>query len=149
MSEHTIRIEQSFNAPVSRVFEQLCDHERFGEMLGAPVRRVVNADGDNPNGLGSVRRVWPLRIAVPAFEETVTRFEPDQCMEYQVTKGSPLKNHLGRMEFSEANGGTRLDYTITFEPRWPVPLLGLVLKKAIGGTIARGLEQYARKLDSH
>lgn len=146
MSRQTIKIEKTFNAPVSQVFEQLCDHERFGDIISAPTRRIVDATGDNPNGEGSVRRVWPLRLVGPGFEETVTRFEPNERMEYQVSFGSPLKNHLGRMAFSEDNGRTRLDYTITFEPRVPIPLLGPVLRTAIGAAIDRGLQKYADDL---
>lgn len=146
MSQQTIRIEKTFNAPASQVFEELCDHERFGEIISAPTRRIVDASGANPNGEGSVRRVWPLRLIGPGFEETVTRFEPNERMEYKVTRGSPLKNHLGRMAFSEDNGRTRLDYTITFEPRVPIPLLGPILRTAIGAAIDHGLQQYADEL---
>ncbi len=149
MSRQTIRIEKTFKAPASEVFEQLCDHERFGEIISAPTRRIVDAAGNNPNGQGSVRRVWPLRVVGSGFEETVTRFEPNETMEYQVTRGSPLKNHLGRMAFSENNGHTRLDYTITFEPRVPIPFLGPVLRTAIGAVIDRGLQKYADELQKN
>jgi len=64
-------------------------------------------------------------------------------MEYVVSKGSPIKNHKGRMEFSENGGKTKLHYTIYFEPKLPFALLGSVLKQAIEKPIRKSLEELA------
>jgi hypothetical protein len=64
-------------------------------------------------------------------------------MEYVVSKGSPIKNHKGRMEFSEEQGKTKLCYTIDFEPKLPFILLGSVLKRAIEKPIRKSLERLA------
>ncbi len=144
MAMQRVTIEQDFQASVAQVFEALADHNRLGEILGQDIRRIVDAPGKNPNGVGSVRRIKPL--GVPAFEETVTKLEPGKFLEYRITKGSPIKNHLGRLEFSEQGGGTHLHYTIDFEPKLPIPFLGSILSVAIRGPIAGGLARFAREL---
>lgn len=142
MAKQHIDVIQEFKAPVDIIFSELTDHEKFGKLLKAKITRVVDSQGDNPNGLGSVRKITPVPLA--DFEETVVTFESNKVMEYTVSQGSPIKNHIGRMEFSavpEADGreSCRVRYTIEFEPRLPIPFLGGFLKKAIETPVKKGL----------
>ena len=93
--------------------------------------------------MGSVRQI--SSFPVPAFEETVITFQPNALMEYVVSKGSPIKNHTGRMEFSEEGGETKLSYSIDFDPRLPFALLGFVLKSAIERPIRQSLEKLSKR----
>ena len=144
MGEQHIQIRQLFNAPVDTLFDILTDHESFGQVINANIKRVVDSPGENKNGIGSVRRISVF--PAPAFEETVVAFEQNQLMEYAVSKGSPIKNHKGRMEFSDEQGNTWLNYTIDFEPRLPFLLFGSIIKsaleKSIGASIKRLAERY-------
>lgn len=151
MAKQHIDVTQEFKAPVSTIFSELTDHVKFGRLLKAKIVRIVDAKGDDLNGLGSVRKISPLPLA--DFEETVVTFKPNELMEYKVSQGSPIKNHIGRMEFSaisSADGreSTRLRYTISFEPKLPIPFLGGLLKKAIETPVKKGLatlaERYAK-----
>ncbi|MBU1193464.1 MAG: SRPBCC family protein [Proteobacteria bacterium] len=143
MSRQHIEIRQSFNAPVETIFTILTDHESFGNVIATKIRRVVDSPEENKNGAGSVRRVFSSML--PAFEETVITFEPHSLMEYVVSKGSPIKNHIGRMEFSEENGITRLCYFIDFDPRLPFMFLGPVLKSAIEKPMRKSLEKLSKR----
>lgn len=143
MSRHRIEIRQTFNASVETIFNILTDHESFGKVIATSIKRVVDSQDENKNGVGSVRRI--SSFPVPAFEETVVTFKPNQLMEYVVSKGSPVKNHKGRMEFSEAKGKTNLYYTIEYEPRLPFKLLGPVLKRAIEKPMRSSLERLAKR----
>ena len=151
MAKQHIDLIQEFKAPVDTIFAELTDHVKFGKLLNAKITRIVDGQGDDPNGLGSVRKITPVPLA--DFEETVVTFKPNELMEYAVSQGSPIKNHIGCMEFSaiDAGGGresTRVRYTITFEPRLPIPFLGGLLKKAIEAPVKKGLlhlaERYAK-----
>ena len=142
MSSQFIQMNVEFNAPVETVFATLSDHEAMGKVLNAKVKRLKDGQ-DDVNGIGSVRRITPVPLA--DFEETVTAFEPNKLVEYTITKGSPLKNHLGRMVFSENGGKTHLHYTIQFEPKVPVPLSGLVVKSVLEKVILRGLHKLAKQ----
>ena len=135
-----IEIHQDFNKPVSEVFGDLGDHEKLGRILGAPITRIVDGRGvGGKNGLGAVRRIGP---ALGGFEETIVGFEQDALIEYTITKGSPLRDHLGRMKFSATPNGTHLDYVITFDVK--VPFVGGLLKNVLEGSIRKGLAKYAR-----
>jgi len=145
MGGQHIKIRQLFNAPVDTIFSLLTDHEAFGQVVNAKIKRVVDSQDENKNGLGSVRRI--NAFPAPAFEETVVTFEPNQLMEYVLSKGSPIKNHKGRMKFSDEQGKTRLNYTIDFEPKPPFLFLGSILKKAIEKPIRDGLKKLADRYD--
>ncbi len=145
MGEQHIKIKQLFNAPVDTIFSLLTDHEAFGQVINAKIKRVLDSPDENKNGLGSVRRI--NAFPAPAFEETVITFEPNQLMEYVVSKGSPIKNHKGRMEFSDEQGKTRLNYTIDFKPKLPFIFFGSILKKAIEKPISAGLKRLADRDD--
>jgi uncharacterized protein YndB with AHSA1/START domain len=146
MSRQHIEIRQSFNAPVETIFNILTDHESFGKVIATKVRRVTDSQEENKNGVGSVRRI--SSFPVPAFEETVITFEPNSLMEYEVSKGSPIKNHKGRMEFSEEGGKTELLYLVDFEPKLPFTFLGFLLKSVIEKPIRQSLEKLSKRYAS-
>jgi hypothetical protein len=141
MAIQTITINQAFDAPVKQVFSTLSDHEKFGKICGIDMERVV--DGSTQlNGLGSVREI---KIGLlPAFQETITKFIENKSIEYKITKGSPIKNHVGVLVFSETKGKTHLKYTIELESK--IPLTTGLIKSVLGFGIKKGLKRYARSL---
>ncbi len=128
-----VDITHDFAKPIARVYAYLAEHENLGELFGAKITRIRDGDTSR-NGVGSVRS---LRIAVlPTFQETVTAAVPGELLEYRITAGSPLRGHVGRMEFAPLpNGGTRLHYVIEF---------GAVVP-GLDRLIAIGLERSIRK----
>jgi hypothetical protein len=137
MPVQKIDIKMEFRRPVGELFALLSDHENMGPILGANVKRTRDGK-DSLNGLDSVRtlKIGPL----PGFDETVTAFEKDKLVEYKITRGSPLKNHKGVMQFyPSGSGGSRLHYTIVFESR--IPFLGPVVRAGLENSIRRGLKR--------
>jgi len=137
MSVQKIDINMEFRRSVGELFALLSDHEKMGPILGANVKRTRDGK-DSLNGLGSVRtlNIGPL----PGFDETVTAFGKDKLVEYKITRGSPLKNHKGVMQFyPSGSGGSRLHYTIEFESK--IPLLGPVVRAVLESSIRRGLKK--------
>ncbi len=143
MALQTIIIREQFNAPVSEVFGVLSDHERFGKICGVKMTRIQAGD-DGANGLGSVRRlnIGPL----PSFQETITQFIPGELIEYKITQGSPIKNHVGLMKFSEHDGKTILDYTIKLESK--IPFTTGLIKSALENGISKGLNKYSKSFQA-
>lgn len=138
MKMQRIDITHEFNKPVADVFAALSDHEKLTAIFPAKIKRVKDGK-DSVNGQGSVRQLKPF--VLPSFDETVIAFEPNRRIEYTITRGSPLNDHRGVMEF-EANGsGTRLHYTITF--RGKVPLVGPLVKLGLERLIRHGLKSLA------
>lgn len=135
MRERWVHVEHDFAAPVGEVFSHLAEHENLAAVFGAKVERVRDGETER-NGTGSVRR---LRIGpLPPFEETVTAFVPDELIEYRITRGSPLKGHVGTMRFSERpGGGTHLDYRIRIASA--IPGLAPVVAAGLSRNVAKGL----------
>ena len=127
-----LHVEYDFVKPPDRVFAYLSEHENLGPLFGAKIMRLTDGTDGERNGVGSSRqlKVGPL----PPFVETVTEFVPDQRIVYHITKGSPLKNHLGTMAFSPtAAGGTHLVYDINLDSSIPgvAAIVNLMLKRSI------------------
>ena len=142
MSLQKVDVQHEFRMPVDRVFAYLSEHENLGVLFGLKVERVRDGDSDR-NGVGSVRKLSLAGIA--PFEETVTECVPDELIVYRVTKGSPIKNHEGRMEFSarESGAASHLRYRIEFESK--VPGLGPVIERGLARNIAKGLRKVEQR----
>ena len=110
-------------------------HERAREPRRR-VRRLRGAAGGRPpraQRRGSRRRLKIAPGAAP-LEETVTQFVPGELIEYRITKGSPLRDHVGIMRFSPLpGGGTHLSYRIRIASRVPglSPLVTAVLTRNV------------------
>lgn len=137
-----VRFEQFFAAPREKVFAYFADHQKFGRIWGGKFTRVKDSrDPADPNGLGSVREI---RNTGMVFEETIVKYEPPALIEYAITKGGPIKNHLGRIVFNDVPGGTKLEYTITFEPK--IPLTGGLVCGILCGSWHSGVHRAVRDI---
>ena len=137
MAEQSVRFEQFFAATRPSVFAWFSQHENFGQIFPGRTRRIkASEDPSEPNGLNSVREV---KVGLVRLEETITRFEPPSLIEYRVTQGWPVKNHLGRLRFEELPGGTRLEYTIDFDSR--VPFAGNMVAGSLCRSWRRGVQR--------
>ena len=139
MAQQSISMHFKFNKPLTTVFQDLSDHERFGQLCGINMKRVKDGS-DAVNGLGSVRTIsiGPL----PPFEETITSFKENSFIEYKITKGSPIKNHVGTLVFRESGEGCELDYVIKLESK--IPFTTGIIKSALKKGISKGIGKYAQ-----
>lgn len=137
MSPQRLEISQEFSRPVEDVFAILSDHNQLAKVLGGPVKRIKDGQGD-VNGVGSVRAIG---IGPLALEETVVAVIPNETIEYTITKnGGPIRNHYGRLLFSKTATGSRVDWIITYDS---LPILGSVIGKTLKFVLGRGLRTLA------
>ncbi len=138
--------ERQVAAPPEIVFDVLTDHRRYTEIT--PLRRAeLEREGDPaPNGLGAIRVLAAL--PGPPMREEVIAYEPPHRFSYTILSGLPVRNHIGTVELSPSDGGTRVVYAIHTTPT--VPLGGFavvaVLKQAIKallGGVAKESERRA------
>lgn len=135
-----VDVTHDFSQPVEEVFAALSDHDRLSVVMGVPVKRIREGD-DMPNGVGSVRRMGP---PVVGLQETVTAIGENDFVEYRISSFSgPVRNHSGRVQFSENDGGTRVRWTIGFDAP---PVLASVIRKSLMVGIGLGLERLAKRL---
>lgn len=135
MAQQRIEVEQDFAFPVERLFAYLGEHENLAPLFNAKIRRL-NDGQTSRNGLGSARE---LRVSIlPPFVETVTAYRENELIEYRITQGSPLRNHLGTMRFSSTpNGGSHLHYTIVFDGK--LPFVAELIKPGLEKSVRQGL----------
>ena len=142
MRAHHLIVDRDFPQPPERVFDYLAEHENLAEMFGAKVTRLQDGSDGERNGVGSVRRlnVGPL----PPFEETVTEFERPSRIVYRITKGSPLRGHVGVMTFApDGRGGTRFHYDIRLAS--PIPGLAAIVRASLTRSVDKGLATVERE----
>ena len=138
----TVRLHHDYSAPVERLFDHLAEHENLAPLFGTRTERVRDGDAER-NGVGSVRRL-SFGGLMP-FEETVTVFVPNERIEYRISKGTPMRDHIGVMEFSSTpSGGSQLDYAISFDAA--VPGLAAVVAAAVQRSVSRGLAKLGGSL---
>jgi len=120
----TIRLLQDFNVSVERVFSFFSDHNRLSEIYPAFIRRIVDAPNPfNCNDVGSARIIIGFPVVL---QETITAYVENKYIEYKISSVSPLKNHIGKMNFIQlGENKSRLEYVIEFEPL--VPFTGFLL----------------------
>lgn len=113
-----IIVTRTIDAPIHHVFEAYTDHERLADLPMVLSARVVVPGRSEKNGLGAVREVNGGLIWL---REEITAFDRPHLMEYRITKARPDATHeLGRVEFAEVPGGTRVTWTTVFGLRNPV-----------------------------
>ena len=135
MRAYRVHVSHDFAKPPERVFAYMCEHENLGHLFNAEITRVRDGDNDR-NGVNSVRRlkVGPL----PPFEETVHECVPNERIVYRITKGGPLKDHVGVLEFTPTpGGGTHLEYNIRIASM--VPGLAPIVASGLTRDISNGL----------
>lgn len=136
MSEHKIVVSHLFTQPVDEVYALLSDHNKLSKLFLIPVRRIVDGE-DGANGVGSVRR---LGLGPVGVEETVTAAEPNQFIEYRITRnGGPIQNHRGRVDFIEQDGGTAVQWTIEFEAA--TTMIGTGIRAVLENGVRQGLKR--------
>ena len=82
----------------------------------------------------------------PAWAVILKIIIEDILIAYEISKGSPLKNHRGEMYFSGEGENSKLVYTIRFEPKVNFPMWGGLLSSLIEKPIRKGFKEYAEKL---
>jgi uncharacterized protein YndB with AHSA1/START domain len=136
MRAYWVHVEHDFSKPPERVFAHLAEHENLAAVFGAKVTRLADGEAGERNGVGSRRqlRIGPL----PPFEETVTEFVPHERIVYRITRGGPLRGHVGTMTFIPKDGGTRFMYDIRIASPIPglAPLVRAALTRSIVGSLA-------------
>jgi uncharacterized protein YndB with AHSA1/START domain len=132
---HHVHVEHHFGKPPERIFAHLAEHENLAAVFGAKVTRLSDGSDGERNGVGSRRR---LQVGPgPAFEETVTEFDPPRRIVYRITKGSPLRGHVGVMTFEPSGSGTRFVYDIRLAS--PIPGLAGLVKVSLTRSINASL----------
>lgn len=116
MAHYTV--DTVINAPRDLVYSLFADREHYGDFL--PIKATLKTAGDTERqGVGSVHTLGagPLQLV----QEQITELQPGALIRYRIVAGAPVKSHTGDIVFSDADGGTRVRYSMESHPKLPVP----------------------------
>jgi uncharacterized protein YndB with AHSA1/START domain len=113
-------------APPETIFEVLVDHRGYSKLT--PLRKSeLEREGDPaPNGAGAIR---VLSAVGPPLREEVLTYEEPSRFSYKLLSGLPVRDHVGTVELTPQDGGTRVTYAVRTMPT--VPVVGAVVVQAV------------------
>lgn len=125
-------IVREIAAPPETIFEVLVDHRAYSSIT--PLRRSeLEREGEpSPNGAGAIR---VLGAVGPPLREEVLTYEEPKRFSYKLLSGLPVRDHVGTVELTAHEGGTRMIYAVRTMPT--VPLVGA----AVVGVVKLGVKQ--------
>jgi uncharacterized protein YndB with AHSA1/START domain len=118
--------EREVAAPPETVFEVLTDHRGYAAIT--PLRKAtLERQGEPPpNGVGAIR---VLSAVGPSLREEVLAYEPGRLFSYKLLSGLPVRDHVGTVELTPSDGGTKVVYAVRTTPT--VPLAGAAVVAAV------------------
>jgi uncharacterized protein YndB with AHSA1/START domain len=138
--------ERQVSAPPETVFRVLTEHHLYAEIT--PMRKsILEREGEPPpNGVGAIR---VLTSVGPPLREEVLAYEPPERFSYKLLSGAPVRDHVGTVQLSAREGGTRMVYAVRTTPTLPVVgaavvgVVKLAIKSLINGVSAESERQAA------
>jgi uncharacterized protein YndB with AHSA1/START domain len=134
----SFRFERDVAAPPETVFAVLTEHHRYAEIT--PLRKsVLEREGEPPpNGVGAIR---VLTAVGPPLREEAVAYEPPDRFSYKLLSGLPVRDHVGTVELTPQDGGTRVVYAVRTIPTLPlvggavVAVVKLGVKQLLDGIV--------------
>jgi uncharacterized protein YndB with AHSA1/START domain len=130
-------------APIEHVWSVVADHEGIATWAPGLKVRLDEAGAEERNGVGAVRRIETPGPA-PAIVERITAFEPSRRLAYEALSGVPFRGYAGEVVLTPTHDGTRVAWTLRYEPRLPgveklpVSLVNRVLLNGLVRAARRG-----------
>jgi uncharacterized protein YndB with AHSA1/START domain len=122
------------------VFRHLAVAEAWPLWMRLPARaRRALAGAPDPNGVGAVRSIFPVK-------EKVVAYEPNTHYAYVMLTPTPMKNYRADITLTPKDGGTRIEYAASADPR--IPGTGAVVAASLRWatkTLARLLASHAER----
>lgn len=140
----SFELERHIAAPVEVVWEVLSDHRGYATWAGVDTAVLERAGNDDPNGVGALRH---LRKGPVSIREEVVACEKPTSFSYTVVSGPPVRDYLGTVTLSASGSGTRVHWTVRFEPKIPFagPLMKPVVRKVISDLLAAATREAERR----
>ena len=121
-------LERKIKLPLDKAWSLLSD------FTGSPSPAfpvTVHEKGDpQNNGVGTIRTI---KLGMVSAMERLEAVEPSQSYMYCILAGSPVKQYLGKFEFSEESGETLIRWHANLKPILPLTgwIIAIVTKKIV------------------
>ena len=136
--------ERQVAAPPEIVFDVLTDHRRYTEITQLRRAELEREGEPAPNGLGAIRA---LTLVGPPMREEVIAYDPPRRFSYKILSGLPVRNHVGTVELSPSDGGTKVVYAVHTTTTLPLGGLAVVagVKQGIRTLLSGVAEESERR----
>lgn len=136
--------KREISAPPETVFEVLTDHRRYSELTRLRKSELEREGDADPNGVGAIRK---LTVVGPPMREEVIAYEAPSRFSYTVLSGLPVRDHVGTVELTAQDGGTRMVYAVRTQPTVPVAggVVVAVVKQAVKGLVDGVVKESERR----
>lgn len=139
----TLDFSRTIAAPPELVFEVATDHRAMPSFTRFRSVGLERQGEPAPNGLGAIR---VLRLVGPPVREEVTIYEPPRRFAYRMLSGAPVRDHVGTIELTPVESGTRMSYVLETTPDVPVGGFAVIaLMRGVVENIAAGIAAESEK----
>ena len=124
----TASLERKIKVPLDKTWSLLSD---FTGTPSPAFPVIVHEKGDEKyKGVGTIRTI---KLGMFSVMERLEAVEPHQSYMYCILAGSPVKQYLGKFEFSPDSGSTLIRWHADFKPIVPLTgwVIALVTKKMV------------------
>jgi len=113
----SFRFERDVAAPPETIFSVVTEHHLYAKIT--PMRKsALEREGEPaPNGVGAIR---VLTSVGPPLREEVIAYESPNRFSYKLLSGLPVRDHVGTVELTPSEGGTRVVYAVRTTPTLPL-----------------------------
>lgn len=95
------------------VWEVLTDPTQMKRWTGARAVLIERLGTEAPMGTGAIRA---LRTWLGTYREEIVSYHPPKLPRYRVVSGLPVHDYLGRVDVEAITGGTRITWSVSYEP---------------------------------
>lgn len=134
------------DAPIHTVWAVLADAKQY-RTWAAPRSSSLEREGSpTPDGVGAVRRFGTAGVM---SREEVVVFDPSHRLSYVLLSGLPVVNYRADVDLTEANGGTDIRWSSSYEVRrrWMSAPMRVFLTYVLNDFIRRLAKEARRKAD--
>lgn len=124
--------ERKVNLPIEKVWSLIGD---FTKSPGPEIKVEVEKEGDpSKDGAGTIRTITIGKVCVKEILDTAN---PPDSLTYRIIAGPPMKEYLGKVNFTGNDGTTVICWQAEIKPKIPFtgPILCMVAKRAVNGLI--------------
>ncbi|MEE2827574.1 MAG: SRPBCC family protein [Myxococcota bacterium] len=135
-----VHLQREFPVGAAELWPWVTEPERMSRWSLAPVSLLAPGPDGAATSVGSRRRVVvPIGLFKMPLEEVIVLCDPPRAHHYRVVAGGSLRDHLGRLELSPLDGGTRLSWQVRFGSR--PAFLGSTIRALLLPRLERSLDQ--------
>lgn len=121
------------------VWDVLTDPEQMRRWTAARAVFIERPGTEATLGTGTIRAI---RTWLGTYREEIVSYDPPSLLQYRVVSGLPVRDYLGRVKVDPIEGGTRITWSVNYEPAtFLAPIIPFGTKLVLNGIFRRLLVQ--------